>query len=112
MVEEVLARAQDGELQAYLATITLGEALYVTERVAGLHAAQRVLAWTEQLPVSLVDVDRDLAVWAAHLRATTELGYADCFVVALAGRLNASLLSGDFDFRLAEGIVPLHWIRE
>lgn len=75
-----------------------------------LGMAQRVLAAVDQFPIELVEVDRPLALSATRLKAGTAIGYADCFVGALAERLSATIVTGDPDFRQIEDAVSVEWL--
>ena len=110
-VQEILEGSLSGEHELYLSVVNLGEVIYVRERRHGVPAAQEALAVIEQHLVRTVDVDRDFALEAAKLKATRGLGYADCFVAALARRLGATVLTGDSDFRRVEGMVTVEWLR-
>jgi ribonuclease VapC len=109
-VQELLQGASRGEHELYMSVISLGEVLYTIEDRQSIEAAQRALAFIDQSPVKLVDVDRSLALAAARLKAATGLGYADCFVGACAQLLDAAVVTGDLDFRQVENEVALEWL--
>jgi len=113
-VEDLLERASRGEVRLLLTVVNLGEVAYVTERTLGLQRAQEALAKIEQLPIQVVDVDKRLALEAAHLKARYAIAYADCFALALARIEGASLVTGDPEFECVrpEDGVPLIWIRK
>ncbi len=62
------------------------------------------------LPVTVVDVDRDLALKAAKIKAKHAISYADCFAIALAQIKNGIVITGDPEFKKAEGIVHISWL--
>jgi predicted nucleic acid-binding protein len=66
------------------------------------------LARIDELPIEVVDADRTLTLAAAHLKADCPIAYADCFAAALAQVRNASLLTGDSEFRKVK---PEHNLR-
>jgi predicted nucleic acid-binding protein len=109
-VQEKLMLAQEGNISAYLCLINLGEVLYLTERRRGLFQAQRVLALVESLPLQILDVSRDLVLDAAHIKAQYVMSYADAFVVAVAQRENAIILTGDPEFKSVEALVQVNWL--
>jgi ribonuclease VapC len=61
-------------------------------------------------PVEIIEVDEELAVSAAKIKAQRRMGYLDCFVVALALRESASILTGDPDFRRVGDLVRIEWL--
>ncbi len=111
--DQIISLLDDARLgRAHLAIclINWGEVLYITERERGLMATQRVIAAVDQLPLTLVPVDRNLTLAAAHVKARYSLAYADAFVVALARMQHATIVTGDPEFHLVEGLVRVRWL--
>ena len=109
-VQALLERTNEGDCELFMPVVNLGEALYIVERRLGLEAAQEALAIFDELPIEAVAVDRVLALSAARLKAATAVGYADCFVAALALQLGATVITGDPDFRRLEGAITVLWL--
>lgn len=109
-VEQILLAAADGEASAAMSVVNLGEAVYITEREQSIEAAQALLAAFDQLPITLTEADRALALEAAHVKAQQRLSYADAFVVALARRLDAVAVTGDPEFAQVEHLVAVRWL--
>jgi ribonuclease VapC len=109
-VEELLEGAREGHRTVLLCMINFGEVLYITERRRGLMMAQRVQGLVESLPVQLVDASRNLVLEAAHIKAGNPLSYADAFVVALAIREGATILTGDPEFRSVVDVTSIEWL--
>lgn len=59
----------------------------------------------------MVQAEQALVERAAHVRARHSISYADAFCVATAHRLDASVLTGDPEFRAVEDEIPIIWIR-
>lgn len=74
--------------------INLGEVFYVEARLAGEAAAAAAVERVRH-EVKAEDVDDDLVLEAARLKARHALSYADAFAVALAERLRLPLMTGD-----------------
>lgn len=108
-VTAVLRQAEQGEACLAMCLVNLGEVLYIVEREASLPAAQAALATVDGLPVEMHDATRELVLQAAHAKARHRMSYADCFALALAERLGASVMTGDPGFR-AQREVPVVWI--
>ncbi|MBM2827325.1 MAG: PilT protein domain protein [Dehalococcoidia bacterium] len=106
-VQEVLGQASN---ESYITVVNLGEVLYIVEMRRGLRATLETLAAIDSLPIRLVDVDRPLALRAARFKATTGMGYADCFAAALAETLQVALLTGDPDFAAVESSIAVEWL--
>lgn len=109
-VQALLERANEGDCELFMSVVNLGEALYIVERRLGLKAAQEALAAFDELPIEAVAVDQALAMSAARLKAASAVGYADCFVAALALQLGATVITGDPDFRRLEGTITVLWL--
>ena len=109
-VQGLLERAGKQECQLFMPVVSLGEVLYTVETRHGLESAQEVLAAVDQFPVEIVEMDRPLTLSAARLKAATGVGYADCFVAALAHDLGATVVTGDPDFRRIEDVTPIEWL--
>ncbi|MFN8446755.1 MAG: type II toxin-antitoxin system VapC family toxin [Caldilineaceae bacterium] len=110
IVQEKLQAAAKGELQLYLPTINLGEMVYIIERERGLSDAQLALAQIRQLPIHLLETDLSRILAAAHIKAQTPISYADAFVVAAAHELQATILTGDPEFRKIGPSVQIDWL--
>jgi ribonuclease VapC len=58
----------------------------------------------------MVEVNRDFAYEAAKLKGKYRIAYADCFAVALSEKLNATLVTGDPEFKKLKGRISIQWI--
>lgn len=72
---------------------------------------QLALETIEALPISVIDIDRDITLAAANVKAHLPISYADCFVIALAQRLEAIVVTGDPEFRQVESLVEIYWLK-
>ncbi len=109
-VFEILEGAKEHKYRLMMCLINLGEVLYITERSRGLPAAQTVQALIESLPVELLDASRDLILEAAHIKAAHALSYANAFAAASAVRENATILTGDPEFKAVEPFIKVEWL--
>lgn len=107
---DLLTLAREGKARLLLCTINLGEILYIIERRLGLVNALRSLALLESLPIEEILPDRSLLLNAACIKANHVLSYADAFVVALALRKEAVILTGDAEFQSVQGFIPIEWL--
>ena len=111
-VEELFGAAREGRCHLYLCVVNLGEVMYITERDKGQSKAQDALSMINDLPIEITDVDRQLTLAAAHLKADYPIAYADCFAAALAQLKNAALVTGDPEFSKLkpDSHVRLEWL--
>ena len=111
-VWELLEAAKGGKCHLYMCVVNLGEVMYIVERERGLPKAQETLARIDELPIAIIDVDRALTLAAAHLKMDCPIAYADCFAAALSQLKNATLITGDPEFRkiTVDCDVQIEWL--
>ena len=107
---ELLRRADRGQVELYISVVNLGEVIYLHQQRHGIDIAAEALARIREFSLDRVEADEALALKAAHLKATTGAGYADCFAAALALLREAALVTGDPDFQRLEGLVTVEWL--
>jgi len=93
-----------------LSLINLGEVIYITGRKLSNDKAKEVLRDILLLPIQLAEVTMDRVLAAAQVKAQYPISYADAFAVALAQELNATIVTGDSEFKQVESIVKLSWL--
>jgi ribonuclease VapC len=58
----------------------------------------------------MIEANRGLAYDAAKLKGKYPIAYADCFAAALSLKLNASLVTGDPEFKKLKERISIQWI--
>jgi len=111
MVGELLAKAAETRRFLLISVINWGEIYYAVWRDRGQAAADEKLVEMAQLPIELVDVDRDTTKVAASLRAQHKLPYVDCFAAALGRIGRAHLVTADNDFKDVESEIRVIWAK-
>lgn len=109
LVRELLMKAA-GEARLYLSLINLGEMIYITERHQGAETALRMLDDVHRLPIVVCGVDEERVLAAAHIKAQWPLSYADAFAAALAQEFDATVVTGDPEFRQVADLVSVQWL--
>jgi len=109
-VRDLPRQARAGEVSAVMSTINLGEVLYTVARRLGDDAANEMLNDMLRLPVELADVTMERVLGAAQIKAHHAVSYADCSAVSLAKELEASVVTGDPEFRKVGALVSLVWL--
>jgi predicted nucleic acid-binding protein len=96
----------------WMSVINLGEVYYRVAREQHFLAAERVLIWLEARSLRFAMPDRTLTLEAAKIKSRYPLSYADCFAAALAQQLDASVVTGDPEFRPLEraGMITVEWL--
>jgi len=90
--------------------INLGEIYYQVARQQGHPFAQGVIRQVKALPIELCPCDEDLALRAAKIKADFPMAYADAVAVAAAQREEATVITGDPEFKKVEHLIPVEWI--
>jgi predicted nucleic acid-binding protein len=112
VVRDLLAQALKGDAALSMTTVNVGEVLYIIRREQGVEKADEIEAIIHTLPVSIIDVDLNLAREAARFKATRKMSYADCFAAALASIERASVVTGDPEFRAVEEEIDVVWLEQ
>ncbi len=94
----------------FASVINLGEVYYITIRERGEKKAEEVLSLIKLLPINIIEADTHLTLKASKLKAKYPVAYADCFAAALAIEKNASIITGDPEFKKMESEVQIEWI--
>ena len=109
-IERLFRQASAGRCRLLMSVANLGEVLYITERERGLNKVHEVLARVDELPIKVVDADREHVLTAAHIKAGCSVAYADCFTAALAKLEDATVVTGDPEFKKLEAAVSIAWL--
>jgi len=109
-VEGLLLQALREQAPLLLTVINLGEIYYRVARQHGHPFAQEVIRQLKALPVELFPCDEDLALRAARIKADFPMAYADAVAVAAAQREEATVVTGDPEFKKVEHLVPIEWL--
>jgi len=109
-VENLLTSSRQGDLQAYMSEINLGEVYYMTIRRLGLDLAKSRLEQFFELPVQVIPPSSDTILSASEIKAEYAISYADCFSVATAIQFRASVITGDPEFKKVQHLVKIEWL--
>ncbi len=109
-VKAILDDVQRGTVCAMLNVINMGEVIYTVQRRFGQHYKLDVVMNIGRLGIVILPAPNDLVFRAAELKAQFALSYADAFVVASAMEHNATVVTGDPEFRQVEALVKILWV--
>lgn len=109
-VRQALRRAKRNEIEVLFSLINYGECLYMIERKRGIQQVHESISVIDHSSVVVVPADRSLVFAAARLKARYPISYADAFAAALAKRSQASLMTGDPEFKAVEQEIAIHWL--
>jgi predicted nucleic acid-binding protein len=109
-VARILKQLIQGKAKGYMSVVNWGEVYYNTMREEGVDEAEKVILQLDKFPIQIVEVNRDFAYEAAKLKGKYRIAYADCFAVALSVKLNATLVTGDPEFKKVKERISFQWI--
>lgn len=109
-VKSVLVACRDKSVTGFMNQINLGEVYYMTIRGVGIDRAREFLQNFLRLSIRIVLPDGDLIWRASEIKAEHPISYADCFAVATAMEVKATILTGDPKFKKVEKLVPVDWV--
>ena len=109
-VTRLLKDAGDGEISLAMSMMNVGEMVYIVSREQGIDKAKTVLADLQAFPIAFYDATEERILAAAWLKAKYPISYADAFAASLAIELNASLVTGDSEFKTFKEKLSLFWL--
>lgn len=109
-VKDILDEVRSGTACAMLNVINMGEIIYTVQRRFGLQFKLEVVMNISRLGIVILPATNDLVFRAAEVKARFAMSYADAFAVASAIEHNATLVTGDQEFRQAEHLMNILWI--
>ena len=109
-VKELLKQAKAEDSVTSMSLINLGEVIYNTGRKLGEDRAKEILDDIMLLPIQLAEVTRARVLAAAQIKTQYPISYADAFAVSLAQELNATIVTGDPEFKKVEHLVEIVWV--
>lgn len=109
-VKDILEDVRIGKACAMLNVINMGEVIYSVQRRFGLQFKLDVVMNIKRLGIVILPVPNDLVFRAAELKACFAMSYADTFAVASALEHDATLVTGDPEFRQVEHLIKILWI--
>jgi len=109
-VEALLNDASDEACEIVMSAVNWGEVVYVLRRKLGRQDAAAAAKSVRSLPIGIVNAGEAEAEGAADLKDRYSIAYADCFAAALAIASDATLLTGDFDFKRCQSELLIEFL--
>lgn len=97
-IEHLLEQALEKDLPLLMSAVNWGEVFYVTWHRHGETTAHKAESKLRELPITVIDVDRQRASRAGAIKQKHGLGYADAFAAELAIERGARLVTADPEF--------------
>jgi len=109
-VSKIFIDSFNNEINIYFCIVNWGEVYYSALRTGGEQTGSIAIEAMQGLPLSIIDVDMDITKQAAIYKSKYRMSYADCFAAALSKLTNATLVTGDKEFKQIEKDISIHWI--
>lgn len=110
IVADILKKGLTDKSEIYMSVVNWGEVFYIVLREHGEEAVEKCFKAVSRHPINIIDVDKDLTVEAAKLKASYKISYADSFAAALAKSKNAKLVTGNKDFTSLKSECSILWL--
>lgn len=110
-VKELLQQAEERGKSLLMCTVNWGEVYYALSRSKGESKAEESILIIDQLPITVIEINRTIAYQAAKLKARYAAAFGDCFAAALAMVNQGQVLTGDPEFKNLEKEVSIIWLR-
>jgi predicted nucleic acid-binding protein len=111
IVFNILQKSLKEHIDRFICVINLGEIIYITKRMFGDQKKIEILGRIHQLDFKMLAVPEVLVYQAAEIKGEYPISYADCFAIACAKAHNATIVTGDPEFKNVEHLVKIEWIR-
>jgi len=109
-VIDILSAAHAQGSSLAISTVNAGEVWYIIALRNGAENADRAIAVIRNLGIDIFDADWAMAKIAARYKTGGGISYADCFAAALAKQTDATLITGDREFKKVESEIDIEWL--
>ena len=99
-----------GKKDAHMSAINYGEVLYMSRRKGGEELFAKAENLLKHFPMTIEDATLDVCLAAAEWKAKISFSYANAFAASLTQRLNATLVTGDPEFKPLKGKIKIEFI--
>ena len=107
----MLAEAQKSGEFILMNEVNVGEVYYILFRKRGQIQADYFLETIlAALPITIITNTFNDVIDAAKIKAEYPLSFTDCFAAALARKHDASIVTGDPEFKKIEHLVTVEWL--
>lgn len=107
VVEDLLQRAQRGEVELFASFVSFTEVLYIALQEHDEAEAHTRLDLMKQLPVERVESSEKIGMLAGEFKAWHRISFADAWIAATAQFYTATLVHKDPEFEQIKNDVTL-----
>lgn len=109
-VSDMIAESREKGVSLLMTVVNAGEVWYIVAREVSQQQADEAVESLVRMGVEFVDADWPLTRAAGTFKARYRMSYADCYAAALAQTRRAELVTGDKEFKEAEGEIRIRWL--
>jgi|SRR5262249_35054893 len=109
-IAQLFKDAARGRCELVVSAVNWGEVIFVVYKAHGLTVARSTSSRLRALPFTIISVDADHAEAAGLFKEDFKVPYADAFAGSLALRQGATLITADFDFKLAAHAIRIEFL--
>lgn len=110
IVEKILEKSKRRKAKLFISMVNFGEVYYKLFREEGEEIADKTIATVSLWPLRIVPATVEITLKAARVEAIYKLHYSDAFAVATALDKEATVVTGDREFKLVEELLDIHWL--
>src|SRR5574341_196806 len=111
VVAGLLRETSERGLRLRTPMMNMVEVWYRYARLRSDEKADQVVARLRGLGVEVIAIDWPLTRQAAAYKKSGGLSFADCYAAAVAKAWNATLVTGDPEFKRLEKEIEIRWLR-
>lgn len=109
-IAKLIEELRKKDIVRFINAINVGEIIYIAKREFGDQKKIEVLANIERMGFAILPAPDTLIFQAAEYKAIYSISYADCFVLASAVEHQATIVTGDPEFKKVGDLVNIYWI--
>lgn len=110
IVRNIILETLQGKSGSFMSVINLGELYYMQARKSGTIKAENSVKFVKRAGILIEPATTARVMNAAKIKATVSLSYADAFAASLALELNATLVTGDAEYKPLEPNLKILWL--
>ena len=109
-IANMISDAHDDGVRMLMSVVNVGEVWYIIARRSSSSEADRAIHMMQDIGIKFIDADWPLTKIAAGYKVKGNISYADCHAAAVARHHQATLLTGDKEFKQLSDEISIIWL--
>lgn len=109
-IANMIADARDQHDRLLMSVVNIGEVWYAMARRHSERDADEAIRELRSIGIEFIDADWPITKIAASYKVRGGISYADCHAAAIAKHYNATLLTGDDEFKQLKDEITIEWL--